>query len=106
LAITSEIEKKTCVLLEDMVALDISGNTMLCCGSSMEQQNVVGNFLELPLEDIQRRRREMTLCSSCLKLGIPDYFLGHQEFDRIANETVSGRQSCQRLASAEKLSKY
>jgi hypothetical protein len=54
----------------------------------MDRQNIAGNFLQLSLQEIQGRRREMMLCSSCLKLGIPDYFLGHSEFDRIAAERL------------------
>jgi MoaA/NifB/PqqE/SkfB family radical SAM enzyme len=88
LAITSQLHRSTCPLLEEVIALDISGNSMLCCGSSMDRRNIVGNFLQVPLEEMQERRREMSLCSSCLKLGIPDYFLGRPEFDRIAAERL------------------
>ena len=76
LAVTSRTNKTSCSLLEDIITIDVAGNAMLCCGSSMERGNVIGSFLNLPLDEIQRRRRERTLCASCLQLGIPDYFAG------------------------------
>lgn len=84
LAITSAIKRDSCYLLEDIVVLDVQGNAMLCCGSSMARVNRIGNFLDMPLAELQRRRRAMTLCASCLQLGLPDYFAGHPEFEKIA----------------------
>jgi MoaA/NifB/PqqE/SkfB family radical SAM enzyme len=86
LAITSQLRRDTCNLLEDIVVLDVEGNAMLCCGSSMAAVNRIGNFLDLPLAELQRRRRAKTLCRSCLSLGLPDYFAGHPEFDKLAAE--------------------
>jgi hypothetical protein len=85
LAITSRTKKDKCNLIEDVLTLDVEGNVMLCCGSSMELKNQIGNFLALPLEEIQRLRRSMSLCGPCLDLGIPDYFAGgNPEFAKIA----------------------
>lgn len=84
LAITSTLRRDTCSLLEDIVVLDVEGNAMLCCGSSMAAVNRIGNFLDVPLAELQHRRRAMSLCHSCLQLGLPDYFAGHPEFEKIA----------------------
>ena len=87
---TPEKAASTCGLIEGIVVLDVKGNAMLCSASSMESVNAVGNFLEYPLEELQRRRREKTLCRSCLKLGLPGYFAQlSPEFERIAAETIS-----------------
>jgi hypothetical protein len=94
LAVTSQTKKTACTLLDDMVALDIEGNVMLCCGSSMEKSNVVGNFLEMPLTELQALRGHKTLCGPCLDLGIPDYFLAaYPEFEAIAAETIREHES-------------
>ena len=94
LAVTSQTKKTSCKLLDDMVTLDIEGNVMLCCGSSMERSNVVGNFLEMPLTELQALRGQKTLCVRCLDLGIPDYFLAaYPEFEAIAAETIRERES-------------
>lgn len=93
LALTSQTRKASCELFDNMVALDIEGNLMLCCGSSMAKANVVGNFLTAPLADLQARRRLKTLCGPCLDLGIPDYFLAtYPEFETIAEETIREHQ--------------
>jgi len=76
LEVTSRSRKTSCTLLEDIITIDVAGNAMLCCGSSMDRKNVIGNFLDLSLDKIQERRRQMTLCGPCLRLGIPDYFAG------------------------------
>jgi len=92
LEITSrEPQASTCYLLEDNVVLDVKGNVMLCSGSSMESVNVIANFLELPLKELQELRREKTLCRSCMKLGLQDYFQASPEFERIAAETIAAR---------------
>ena len=84
LAITSTFHRHSCHLLEDIIVLDVEGNAMLCCGSSMAAANRIGKFLDLPLGEVQRRRRAMSLCASCLSLGLPDYFAGHAEFEKLA----------------------
>jgi MoaA/NifB/PqqE/SkfB family radical SAM enzyme len=76
LGITSKIHRTNCSLIDDMITIDVAGNVMLCCGSSMSRANTIGGFLDLTLDEIQRRRQEMSLCGPCLKLGIPDYFAG------------------------------
>jgi MoaA/NifB/PqqE/SkfB family radical SAM enzyme len=94
LAVTSQTKKTSCKLLDDMVTLDIEGNVMLCCGSSMDRSNVVGNFLEMPLTELQALRGQKTLCGRCLDLGIPDYFLAaYPEFEAIATETIRRHES-------------
>jgi hypothetical protein len=84
LAITSQLKNNHCTLLEDVVALDVEGNAMLCCSSSMAPVNRIGNFLALSLEELQQRRHSKALCGTCMDLGIPDYFAGHPDFAKIA----------------------
>jgi wyosine [tRNA(Phe)-imidazoG37] synthetase (radical SAM superfamily) len=84
LAITSQLKNDHCALLEDVVALDVEGNAMLCCSSSMAPVNRIGNFLALSLEELQQRRHSKALCGTCMDLGIPDYFAGHPDFAKIA----------------------
>ena len=86
LAVTSAVKAPSCGLLDDMIVLDVAGNVMLCCGSSMERSNAVGHFLDYPIEELQRRRRQLTLCRRCLDLGIPTYFHGHDAFAQLAAE--------------------
>ena len=84
LAVTSKTGSKSCALYDEQFTLDVNGNVMLCCSTSMERTNVVGNFLELPLAELQQRKANNNLCGRCLSLGIPDYFGGNPEFEQIA----------------------
>ena len=85
IALTSQTKKTTCGLREDIITLDTKGNVMLCSGSSMMPRNVVGNFLDHSIEELQRRR--MTLCGRCLNLGIEEYITGQQKFASLARSS-------------------
>ena len=50
----------------------------------MERRNRIGSFLDMPLAELQRRRRSMSLCAQCLQLGLPDYFAGRAAPTRLA----------------------
>jgi pyruvate-formate lyase-activating enzyme len=76
LAITSRTGKSNCRLLDRVLAINVAGEVMLCCGSSMNAVNTIGPFLELSIDEIQARRSRHPLCGPCLALGIPDYFDG------------------------------
>ena len=89
LVVTSQTKKASCNLLEEMFTLDVQGNVMLCCGSSMERSNVVGNFLDFSIAELEQRKRAMKLCNSCLNLGIPDYFAGHPEFENLIESATN-----------------
>ena len=92
--VTAREPKTNCKLLDEQIALDIQGNVMLCPSSSMERSNAVGNFLDFPLQELQRRREQQMLCRSCLKLGIPDYLLATPpEFEDIAAETIASQRA-------------
>ncbi len=74
IGITSRTGTTTCRLLDRVLAINVIGEVMLCCGSSMSAVNTIGPFLELSIDEIQARRSGHRLCGPCLDLGIPDYF--------------------------------
>jgi hypothetical protein len=67
----------------------VQGNVMLCCGCSMNRGNVVGNFLELTLAELQERKHRHPLCGPCMRLGVPSYFFGRPEFETIAHRRAA-----------------
>jgi pyruvate-formate lyase-activating enzyme len=87
IALTSQTKKTTCGLREDIIPLDTKGNMMLCTGSSMMPQNIIGNFLDHSIEELQKKRRCMTLCGPCLDLGIEGYLRGQQKFESLARSS-------------------
>ena len=84
LAITSQTPSSTCMLIEGVIALDVKGDVMLCCGCSSAPTNKIANYLDMPFSEIQDRRRAHRLCGPCLDLGVPKYYLGGQQFAAIA----------------------
>jgi MoaA/NifB/PqqE/SkfB family radical SAM enzyme len=88
LAFTAAKGSTTCTLLDDQVSIDVNGNVTLCCASSMDRVNSIGRFLDLPIEEIQRRRRLHSLCRACGELGIPDYLKSQPEFEGIAEAAL------------------
>lgn len=74
IGITSRTGTRACRLLNEVLAINVAGEVMLCCGTSMDAVNTIGPFLELSIEEIQERRSRHPLCGPCLALGIPDYF--------------------------------
>jgi len=74
IGITSRIGTKNCRWLDRVLAINVIGDVMLCCASSMDAVNTIGPFLELSIDEIQARRSRHQLCGPCLDLGIPDYF--------------------------------
>jgi hypothetical protein len=74
ISITSRTRTNACRLLDQVLAINVVGEVMLCCGSSMNAVNTIGPFLELSIDEIQARRSGHRLCGPCLDLGIPDYF--------------------------------
>lgn len=79
-----------CTLLDDQITIDVNGNVVICCSSSMNRSNVICNFLETPLEEIQRLRNIHSLCGSCIAKGIPDYLASQPEFEDIAAAHIQG----------------
>lgn len=71
----------SCNLMDDYITLDVNGDAWLCCGCSGRQTNNLGNFLDMPLSELQARRRAHPLCTPCMAKGIsvaaqerdPDY---------------------------------
>lgn len=84
LALTSQAKKSTCGLRDGIIPIDPQGNVMLCTGTSMKPQNIIGRFLDHSIDELQERRRRMTQCGPCLELGIEDYLTGQHTFASLA----------------------
>jgi MoaA/NifB/PqqE/SkfB family radical SAM enzyme len=63
-----------CVMPDRDMMIDVEGNAWLCCVSSADRLNMVGNYLDSPAQDIQKKRKFHPSCTSCMSLGIPNFF--------------------------------
>lgn len=64
----------SCTLQEDFVTLDVEGNVTLCCATTGRPSNIIGNYLDMPLADIQAKRQAHPLCGPCMKTGGSYYY--------------------------------
>jgi len=86
LAVTAKQPSPSCWLQDNYLSMDVEGNVYLCCAVSHENGNIIGNYLDLSISEIQNRQRHHSLCSPCKKLGIPDFYkMEKPEFDDIRN---------------------
>ncbi len=83
LKITKKHKVKDCNLF-DFLTIDINANLFICCASSGSPTNIIGNYLELSIEQIREHQAKHSLCGPCMKAGLPILY-GHadKEFDTL-----------------------
>ena len=63
----------SCSLRDEQVSMDFQGNGQLCCGTFDAAKFTIGNYLDMPLEEIQRLRVQHGMCQRCMRLGAHAY---------------------------------
>lgn len=77
--------ERSCRLREAQISLDYQGRVQLCCGIFDAAKFTLGNYLDMPLDDIQRLRQEHGMCISCMRSGGHVYVTQDvPEFDELA----------------------
>lgn len=87
--VAKKYRKNACKLLEERIALTFTGDVMLCCSTYDQSRFMIGNYLDMPLEEIQARRMKHSFCGACTKAGahvLGTY--GAQELDDLAMANV------------------
>ena len=52
--------------------LDVTGQVYLCCESAMDAtRNKIASYLDTPLALVQARKKNHTLCTTCMAGGLP-----------------------------------
>jgi MoaA/NifB/PqqE/SkfB family radical SAM enzyme len=64
---------RPCVLREEQITIDFKGDVKLCCGVFDPERFTLGNFLEIPLDEIQRLRSHHKFCERCLHHSAHNY---------------------------------
>ena len=76
-----------CILLNDQIALDVAGDVQLCCAVYDGNKYRVSNYLNTPIEEIQKLKQKFPICQSCVRHGLHVYYTyGAPEFDDIATQ--------------------
>jgi len=94
LAAVAPYHKAPCSLQQDQITLDFRGNTMLCCGIYDADKYAIGPFLEATLRELQGRKERHSLCTRCMKNGIPVYLTySAPELQAVALKAIFSRYS-------------
>lgn len=83
--------KTSCMLRDDQVVLTSRGEAQLCCATYDQKRFGVGNYLDVPLDEIQKRRNEHAACSTCIKNGYNSFavYQPRKKLDELAYDFVS-----------------
>ncbi|MBX3454266.1 radical SAM protein [Ferrovibrio sp.] len=76
-AISREHHLKDCDLY-NYLTIDTTGEVYLCCAVSARESNRIGNYLDVPLAEIQARQRKHDLCGPCMEDGLQVLY-GHAD---------------------------
>ncbi len=63
-----------CTLLNDQITLDVAGDVQLCCAVYDGDKYKVANYLNTPLEEIQKIKENFSICRTCTKHGLHVYY--------------------------------
>ncbi len=83
---------KSCNFQTQQIALDFKADVRLCCAVYDSSKFMVGNYLELSLDEIQKRKFTHSFCERCIAKGWHAYQTGlEDEFDEVALQSVKER---------------
>jgi len=81
---------RPCPLREDAISLDYQGNFTLCCGVFDARKYTLGNYMDMPLEEIQSLRQSHSMCRCCMHHGCHIYMTyGINEMDDLALTNIA-----------------
>ena len=72
--IVGQTPTNTCNHINGRLVLDANADVFLCCASSGNPTNIVRNFLESPLAELQSAKGKHPLCGPCMKHSVMTYF--------------------------------
>lgn len=82
----------SCYLQTRQISMDFKADVQLCCAVYDSSKFTVGNYLEVPIGEIQNRKYAHSMCDRCIGKGLHAYHTGiEDEFDEIALQRVKAR---------------
>lgn len=89
LKIGKKKQNESCLLQTSKISLDYRGNVTLCCGIYNNTEFRIGNYLDIPIEEIQKKRQQHVLCGSCMSSGTQSYITNNDKaYDEAALSNV------------------
>jgi len=79
-----------CPLRDAQISMDFRGNVQLCCGIFHAGKFTLGNYLTMPVDEIQSLRQEHDMCARCMRSGVHIYVTyGIHELEELAVANVA-----------------
>ncbi|WP_447760004.1 radical SAM/SPASM domain-containing protein [Pseudomonas moraviensis] len=92
--------KQACTLKDDWLVIDCNGNTVLCCTIFNQTEYQVGKYLDMPIEELTRRKSTqkncVDMCDRCASKGLHIY-------STYPNQGVLERHAVNRILDFERL---
>lgn len=92
--------KQACMLKDDWLVIDCNGNTVLCCTIFNQTEYQVGKYLDMPLDELTRRKSTqqncVDMCDRCASKGLHIYSM-------FPNQGVLERHAVNRIVDFERL---
>jgi hypothetical protein len=82
----------SCYLQTQQISMDFKADVQLCCAVYDSSKFTLGNYLDLPLGEIQKRKYSHAMCDHCIATGLHAYQTGIEDaFDEVALQRVKAR---------------
>ncbi|MCV2221686.1 radical SAM/SPASM domain-containing protein [Pseudomonas mercuritolerans] len=98
--IVQHYPKQACMLKDDWLVIDCNGNTVLCCTIFNQTEYQVGKYLDMPLDELTRRKSTqqncVDMCNRCASKGLHIYSM-------FPNQGVLERHAVNRIVDFERL---
>ncbi len=73
----SVLPENTCPFRENQININADLSVPICCTVWQRDENVVAkNFLESNLDEINKNKKNVDLCTKCMQLRLPEYNMG------------------------------
>jgi hypothetical protein len=90
LAASRKYGDRPCRLRQTQISLDFQGNVTLCCGVFDARKYTLGNYLDIPVAELQATRQSHPMCARCMRHGGHVYLTyGYPELDYLALANIA-----------------
>ncbi|MBS4078223.1 radical SAM/SPASM domain-containing protein [Pseudomonas rustica] len=96
--VVQQFPQQACTLKDDWLVIDCNGTTVLCCTIFNQTEYQVGKYLDMPLDELTRRKSTekncVDMCNRCAKKGLHIYSM-------YPNQSVLERHAVNRIIDFE-----
>ena len=85
------LPKNTCPFRENQININADLTVPVCCVVWERDEKVVAqNFLKTNLNEINKNKKQVSLCNKCMHLNLPEYNMGFnkKDWDKYAKEKI------------------